>query len=127
MKKEAAVIRHPHYPEIIKFKIGSVKTTSTLSTSNQDEDLNNCEKLSFTGEGCFIAHDNTSCQGDNDGGTYSANKNKSCCQGSIPSENYGEPGYELEDNQPLFDEDSFNPLNLQPSRNNFLHSPCYHL
>jgi hypothetical protein len=38
MKKEriqgGGVFRHPHYPEIIKFKIGSLKTTSTLSTSN---------------------------------------------------------------------------------------------
>jgi hypothetical protein len=56
MKKEAvqgSVFRHPHYPEIIKFKIGSVKTTSTLSTSNQDEDLNNCEKLSLPGDYCY--------------------------------------------------------------------------
>ena len=47
MKKETNIIRHPHYPEIIKFKIGSVKTTSTLSNSNLDEDLNNCERLSL--------------------------------------------------------------------------------
>lgn len=45
MKKEA-IIRHPHYPEIFKFKAASLKTTSTLSTSNWDEDLNNSEKLS---------------------------------------------------------------------------------
>ena len=51
MKKEAAIIRHPHYPEIIKFKIGSVKTISTLSNSNWDDDMNNFEKLSLTGDG----------------------------------------------------------------------------
>ena len=51
MKKESTIIRHPHYPEIIKFKVGSLKTTSTLSTSNMDEDINNYEKLSLTGEG----------------------------------------------------------------------------
>ena len=50
MKKETG-IRHPHYPEIIKFKLGSLKTTSTMSNSNWDDDINNCEKLSFTGEG----------------------------------------------------------------------------
>lgn len=50
MRKEIG-LRHPHYPEIIKFKMGSLKTTSTLSTSNRDEDFNNFEKLSFTGEG----------------------------------------------------------------------------
>ena len=50
MKKGANVIRHPHYPEIIKFKVGSLKTISTLSTSNCDEDLNNCERLTLAGE-----------------------------------------------------------------------------
>ena len=50
MKKEA-VIRHPHYPEIIKFKVGSLKTISTLSTSNCDNE-ENCERLSLPGEGC---------------------------------------------------------------------------
>lgn len=53
MKKEANIIRHPHYPEIIKFKIGSVKTTSTLSTSNLDDELNNCERLSNPSDAPF--------------------------------------------------------------------------
>jgi len=50
-KKKLISIRHPHYPEIIKFKVGSVKTTSTLSTSHIEDDLNNCEKLSMPGDG----------------------------------------------------------------------------
>ena len=45
-KKDLCNIRHPYYPEIIKFKKGSVKTTSTLSTSNHDEDFNNLERFS---------------------------------------------------------------------------------
>eukprot|EP00347_Sterkiella_histriomuscorum_P022890 403336772 len=68
MKKEASYIRHPHYPEIIKFKIGSVKTISTLSTSNVDEtDLNTLERLSLNGD-CFqFIHENSSnCGGDLD-------------------------------------------------------------
>ena len=72
MKKEApsaAFIRHPHYPEIIKFKIGSLKTTSTLSTSNcgDADDINNCERLSIPGDPCSFG-DNLSCSmmGDND-------------------------------------------------------------
>ena len=51
MKKEPALIRHPHYPEIIKFKLGSVKTISTLSSSNWDEDAPNFDRLSLQGEG----------------------------------------------------------------------------
>lgn len=67
MKKEAAIIRHPHYPEIIKFKTGSLKTISTLSNSNMDEDLNNFEKLSFPGDGySMYAPDNLSVCGDNE-------------------------------------------------------------
>lgn len=61
MKKEASIIMHPHYPEIIKFKIGSVKTTSTLSTSNWDEDITNCEKLSLPGENYMNGIENASC------------------------------------------------------------------
>jgi hypothetical protein len=45
-KKDLTGIRHRYYPEIIKFKKGSVNTTSTLSTSNQDEDFNNSERFS---------------------------------------------------------------------------------
>ena len=51
MKKEPSFIRHPHYPEIIKYKIGSVKTISTLSTSGADEaEYNNLDRLSSNGE-----------------------------------------------------------------------------
>ncbi len=45
-KKESGIMRHPHFPQIIKLA-KSVKTTSTMSTCNQDEDLCNAEKLSF--------------------------------------------------------------------------------
>lgn len=60
MKRESAIIRHPHYPEIIKFKIGSVKTISTLSNSNWEEDMNNFEKLSLPGDACQFNQDNLS-------------------------------------------------------------------
>ncbi len=70
MKKEAsgAFIRHPHYPEIIKFKIGSLKTNSTFSTSGcgDVDDLNNCERLSLPGDQSCNYQDNLSNMGDND-------------------------------------------------------------
>lgn len=66
MKKEAALIRHPHYPEIIKFKLGSVKTISTLSNSNWEEDQNNMEKLSLPGDSCQFNQDNLSLFGAGD-------------------------------------------------------------
>ena len=66
MKKEQSFIRHPHYPEIIKFKIGSLKTTSTLSTSNWDDDINNYEKLSLVGDSYPANTETISYQGDND-------------------------------------------------------------
>jgi len=49
MKKDTVLFRHPYYPEI-KFKRKSVKTTSTMSTSNHEEDLSNFERLSLTGD-----------------------------------------------------------------------------
>ena len=82
MKKESGggFIRHPHYPEIIKFKISSLKTNSTLSTSGcgDVDDLNNCEKLSLPGEQCCNYQDNLSNVGDNDkpGGCLSLSSNK---------------------------------------------------
>lgn len=76
MKKEAGIIRHPHYPEIIKFKIGSLKTTSTLSTSNWDEDL--IEKFSLQGEGYQNNVENISNQGDADMGLGNSLKKGVC-------------------------------------------------
>lgn len=65
MKREANIIRHPHYPEIIKFKVGSLKTISTLSNSNYDDELNNCERLSLPSDvQCTNYQDNLSCAGD---------------------------------------------------------------
>ncbi len=66
MKKEQIIIRHPYYPEIIKFKIGSLKTISTLSTSNQDDDMQNLEKLSLPGDSCQNQIENISLLGEND-------------------------------------------------------------
>jgi hypothetical protein len=70
MKKEATnIIRHPHYPEIIKFKIGSVKTISTLSNSNWDEDMANFERLSVNGDCIQSLGENISVNGDNERGS----------------------------------------------------------
>ena len=70
MKKEASnIIRHPHYPEIIKFKIRSVKTISTLSNSNWEEDMTNFEKLSVNGDGFQNIGENISVNGDFDKGS----------------------------------------------------------
>lgn len=75
MKKEASsIIRHPHYPEIIKFKIGSVKTISTLSSSNWEEDMTNFEKLSVNGDGLQSLGENVSVNGDNDRGSTNLNQ-----------------------------------------------------
>jgi len=63
MRRET-FIRHPHYPEIIKFKIGSVKTISTLSNSNNDDDFNNFERLSMNGDGFQNNLENSSNNGD---------------------------------------------------------------
>lgn len=77
MKKEARqVIRHPHYPEIIKFKVGSLKTISTLSNSNCDEELNNCERLSIIGDPSLGFQDNLSCTGDSEKSVLNLSLNK---------------------------------------------------
>lgn len=64
MKKESSFIRHPHYPEIVKFKLGSLKTISTLSNSNMDEDFNNFERLSLNGDVFHNNLENSSINGD---------------------------------------------------------------
>lgn len=63
-------MRHPHYPEIIKFK-GSVKTTSTLSSSNCDEE----NSLSLQGDSNLIFQDNGICHCENDRGVFTFKKN----------------------------------------------------
>ncbi len=72
MKKEAAIFRHPHYPEIIKFKMGSVKTISTLSNSNWEEDQNNLDKISLPGDAYHLHQDHLSIYGglETDKGTH---------------------------------------------------------
>ena len=55
--------------------------------------------------------ENTSCLGENDVSTYSATKNLRFNKGSITTDQYDKLDYEIEDHQPLFDEDCFNPLN----------------
>ena len=95
MKKEAAVIRHPHYPEIIKFKVGSLKTISTLSNSNCDnEDLNNC--LSLPNE-CFTFQD--SCIGD-----CSCHKKRSNLNGGF-EQSY----FDMEEPNPPYDDEIMLP------------------
>lgn len=105
MKKEAAgVIRHPHYPEIIKFKLGSVKTISTLSASNWDEEFNNSEKLSQIGD-CFqIGAENFSCLGDNESAIphYSSSKNH-----AHPDQTFDKSDFELEDQQTMYEDECF--------------------
>jgi hypothetical protein len=44
--------------------VGSLKTISTLSNSERDDELNNCERLSLPGDNCH--QDNLSFMGDNE-------------------------------------------------------------
>ena len=112
MKKEApAFIRHPHYPEIIKFKIGSLKTTSTLSTSNcgDTDDINNFEKLSIPGDPCSI-HDNLSNMGDNDKSgslSFSSHKKNNFLNntGGFNRDNFEKMYFDMEDAPQNFDDE----------------------
>ncbi|CDW82980.1 cct motif family protein [Stylonychia lemnae] len=114
-------IRHPHYPEIIKFKIGSVKTISTLSNSNNDDDFNTFERLSMNGDGFHNNQDNSSTCGDLE--------KLGCLFTSNPkNNNFDKMYYDIEDQQPSFEDDfqqsslnTFNKLNnslLSPSSKN---------
>jgi hypothetical protein len=112
MKKEApAFIRHPHYPEIIKFKIGSLKTTSTLSTSNYGDadDINNCEKLSMPGDP-YNMNDNFSNMGDNDKPgclSFSSNKKNNFLNNTsgFHRDHFDKMYFDMEDHPQHFDDD----------------------
>lgn len=62
MKREPSFLMHPYYPEILKFK-SSLKTSSTLSTSNHDD----LEKLSAPGDYYQNMVENSSIHGDCEG------------------------------------------------------------
>ena len=71
-------------------------------------------------------YENSSMMGDNDGGSYSASKNKNSCNGYHHGELYDKLDYDMEDHPTLFDDDCLNPLHCHSGRNSYF-SPSSHI